>query len=61
VPLDPISYRVGADVQLTDLLKETVQGYVNLDQLNNAIPASVTFLALPDPECGVLTRKGTSQ
>ena len=57
VPAEPVVYSIGAVVDVSRDLSETLQGYVDLDLLTEAVPDSITITDLP--ACGVLTKAGT--
>ena len=48
----------GQSLDLTAQLTEAIQGYINLDNLAEAIPSSVTIEA--EPACGVLVKKAST-
>jgi len=52
---EPAEFSIGGSVDLTNQLSAALQGYVDLDDVANAIPTSITVTSLP--ACGVLYRQ----
>lgn len=55
----PIIMEGGGSVELTNQLAAAIQGYVDLNAIEDAIPTSVTIDSLP--ACGVLYRDTVGQ
>lgn len=52
---EPTEFSIGGSVDLTNQVSEAVQGYVELNKLEDAVPSSITITSLPG--CGVLYRQ----
>jgi hypothetical protein len=55
-PATPVVYARGAIVEVSRDLEATLAGYVDLADITEAVPSSITILSLP--ACGVLTKAG---
>jgi len=56
---DISSYELGGEYDLTNQLTQAIRGYVDLDDLDEAVPTSVTINQLPS--CGILWRETMSE
>jgi hypothetical protein len=54
----PIVIEFGSTVDLTNQLSEALRGYVSVDDIQNAIPTSITINSLPS--CGTLYRSAVN-
>lgn len=52
---EPVAYSIGGAVDLTNQLSRALQGYVSMENIDKAIPTSITINTLPS--CGVLYRQ----
>lgn len=55
----PQVFQIGGEVDLTNQLTQAIQGYVDLDRIDEAVPTSITINSLPS--CGSLWRQTASE
>lgn len=56
---EPTEFSIGGEVDLTNQLTQAIQGYVDLDKIDESIPTSITIETLP--ACGVLYRQSAEE
>ena len=52
---EPSTFEVGGQIDLTNQLSSAIQGYVDLDKLDEAVATSITIESLP--ACGSIYRE----
>jgi hypothetical protein len=54
-----VAFNLGSSVDLTNQVTQALQGYVNIEELDQAIPTSITINSLPS--CGALWRTAANE